>query len=368
MLATLGTSSASRRSGWTMTAMRTPPPPAGTPTSIAATRAAKKRRAMSEEHGELEAKAGEVLLGAIDSRGAVGDQIVEREDDVRGRPPCEAEVEQIHRAERASRVEILVAADDRERANELADALDVEAEEVAPRRIAATDEHLAHHLALLEPPERVAATAVVPAAAALRSEIRAADAPGGERPVLEPRPGAPVSGRDPRIGIERLKELPVKLVGESAVRGGKRPPRHRAGPFLVERPFGHERPRSRPQKRLGGNLVPDADRREELAEAEVQPVAQIEIAVEAVDREAVARLGLGLGVTELDEILETQLGKNVKVRSRIEEQEEVQIVEREMRRAALLLPRRQDRRESADGETAVADAKAASRAVFEIAD
>src|SRR5882724_11622133 len=112
MLATVETSSASFRSRCTITAIRRLPPSAGAPSNNPATQSRPKRRfAMSEEHRQLEAKPGQVLLRAIDPGGAIGDQVVDGENDVGRRPPREPDVEEIHRSKRASRVEVLVTAD-----------------------------------------------------------------------------------------------------------------------------------------------------------------------------------------------------------------------------------------------------------------
>src|SRR5258705_13058598 len=116
-----------------MTAMRRSPPLAAG-SSMATTRSAKRsRRAMSEQHREREAESRQILFGMIDAARAIRRKVVEVEDDVRGWTPREPDVEQVRHRERAARVEMFVAPDERQRADELAHSLHVESRDVPSR-------------------------------------------------------------------------------------------------------------------------------------------------------------------------------------------------------------------------------------------
>src|SRR5882724_524468 len=139
-----------------MTAMRGSTPPTAAGSSVATRpRTASSRFAMSEENRQRGTEPGQVLLRVVDASGAIREQVVEIHDEVRRWAPREPEIEEVHGRKGLARVEVLVATDERERADELVNALDVESDQMPPRRIAAPDEEFAHQLVALALPEPV---------------------------------------------------------------------------------------------------------------------------------------------------------------------------------------------------------------------
>src|SRR6266849_526186 len=213
MLAMSRTSSASRRSRCTITAVRGSPPPAEVASSVTnRQRPVRRRCVISEEHRQPDTKPRGILLRLIDSPQSVREQIVEVEDDVRGGSPGKSRAEEIHRGERIPWIEVLVAADEGERVDDLLHALDVEAEQVPARRIAPPEEEFPHQLPVLATPQGIEPGDVVPAIVARGREIGGAEGPRGERGVLEPGPRATVGGRNPPVSGERRQKLAVEAV------------------------------------------------------------------------------------------------------------------------------------------------------------
>src|SRR5438128_2602050 len=374
MCATSSMSSAAMRPGCTTIASARSSGTAGSGMSsaIAMQRSMLARR-ISEEDREGRLDTGRGLLGA-----PIGKQVLALEDDERPGLVGEAEDADVDRRLRRRLVVVFVALDQIEPADHLLHRLQVETPLPARAACRLLEGELAHQLERATLPERVEAGQVAPAALVSgrgatsfgcfaragqsgERQVRAGDRPSPEARVLQASADGTVLGLGGPLDVEVVRELPVQRIGERAAAREAGAKEHRPGDVWIEGQPGRQRPGRRPHQRPGVDLVPAPDGGEELADPQVEPVEPRQVAEQSICGEGPAFLA---GVLLVDRV---DLREEVQALQRIPDDEEVQALDPEGRRATFVVDK-VNRAVAGQGQTAVTDAQATAGRVGHVAD
>src|SRR5438552_10096216 len=345
---------------------------AGRSNAIAVQRSMLARR-ISEEDREGRLDTGRGLLGA-----PIGKQILALEDDERPGLVSEAENADVDHRLWGRLIVVFVTLDQVDPPDHLLHRLQVETPLPARAACRLLEGELAHQLERTALPEHVEARQVAPAAlvsgrgstsfgcVALTGQrgerqVRAGDGQSPEAGVLQPSADGTILGLRGLLDVEVVRELPVQRVCERAGAREAGAKEHRPGDVWIEGQLGGQRPGRRPHQRPGVDLVPAPDGGEELADPQIDPVIPREVAEQPIGEEVPAFL---VGVLLVDRV---DLREEVHALQRIPDDEEVQALDPESRRATFLVEK-VNRAVAGQGQSGVTDAQATAGRVGHVAD
>jgi 2-methylisocitrate lyase-like PEP mutase family enzyme len=185
--------------------------------------------------------------------------------------------------------------------------------------------------------------------------------------VGQSQPGRVLGRFQIGIVLERLEKLREERVADASVMRGDRAVQHQPrGRLLEERIFRDQRVLRRPRERRREDQIPVADRSQERPGTDAEPIRNREVAEQSPNIEG--EIGRAWpGAVRHENVLQLQVGHGTKSRIAIEDEEEVEFVDREFAaRLARIL--RFDVGESADDQSRGPDSQSTARPVFKRAD
>src|SRR5437870_3860869 len=175
------------------------------------------------------------------------------------------------------------------------------------------------------------------------------------------RPGLVSEAENADVDHRLWGRLAAQRVGERAGAREAGAKEQRAGDVWIAGQLGGQRPGRRPHQRPGVDLVPAPDGGEELADPQIDPVIPREVAEQPIGEEVPAFL---VGVLLVDRV---DLREEVHALQRIPDDEEVQALDPESRRATFLVEK-VNRAVAGQGQSGVTDAQATAGRVGHVAD